>query len=142
MGEGEKEEVLVSSAIGGGQDGSSAVSPSGSGEGRYFAIPNAPLASGRTEVFVTKNGVETSLFGIQQSLNSSSTFDSKYDFRLDITKGHLELQKASILDQNGKLYSTGSSSTSGGAIYGNGTLVTGDYSAFSLLQLQDDSLDL
>ena len=134
---------IKSAVIGGGDDGVSPseilyganntvpLSNSTSKEGRYFKLSGAPLVSGRTEVYI--NGSQ--LFGLQQTLNASSSFDPKYDFRLDIEKGYLELQSASIEDQNGKMYSINSNNS------GNGTLVTGDFGDFNLLQLQTKTIE-
>lgn len=102
------------------------ISDSTEKEGRYFILEGAPFVSGRTEV--TLNG--SALFGIQEPLNASSSFDPKYDFRFDPEKGYLELQSASIKDQDGKLFSSS----------GAGTLVTGDFGDFSLLQLQNKTI--
>ena len=113
MGEGLREETVVTSAAGGGQDGSPDVNPAGgSGDGRFFKLKNAPVISGRTELRL--NG--TLLFGKEEEIDEKS-FDSGFDFRLDPTTGHFELQGASIADQDGKGYSAGSMNI------GNGTLV-------------------
>lgn len=139
MGEGINSSTLVLSAAGGGLDGDAEASPTGDPKGRFFKIAGAPLVSGRTEVYVTSNGVQTSLFGKQEVI-SSSALDSKYDFRLDIDNGYLELQGPSIMDQNGSLYSTSSTTNSGGGMYGNGVIVDGVYGDYNLLQIQDDTL--
>jgi hypothetical protein len=111
MGEGLKEEVLVESAAGNGQDGSSDCSPSGTPDSRYFQISGAPLISGRTEVYLNGN----QLFGYESEINENS-FERKYDFRLDPTTGCLELQSAGIADQNGKGYSASSLNVGNGII--------------------------
>ena len=118
MGEGLREQTLVDSAAGGGLDGDSTHSPTGSGDGRYFKISNAPLISGRTEVRL--NGAL--LYGTQQTVGSSDSlwdtngFDTKFDFRLDFAKGALELQGAYIKDQGGSGYSASSSNVGDGFV--------------------------
>lgn len=111
MGEGIKEEVIVESAAGSGQDGSAACSPTGSGDGRFFRISNYPVVSGRTEL--TLNG--TQLYGVEDEIDEAG-FDSKYDFRIDIQSGCIELQKPSIKDQNGKGYSVSSLNIGNGIV--------------------------
>lgn len=111
MGEGLKEEVLVESAVGNGQDGSSACSPSGTPDGRYFQISGAPLVSGRAEIYLNGN----QLFGYESEIDQNS-FERKYDFRLDPATGCLELQSAGIADQNGKGYSSSSLNVGNGVI--------------------------
>ena len=115
MGEGLREETIVTSALGGGQDGSSDVSPTGNGDGRYFKLSNAPVVSGRTEIRL--NG--TLLYGREEEVNESS-FGSAFDFRLDPETGHFELQGATIADQDGKGYSAGTTNV------GNGIIVEAD----------------
>ena len=78
MGEGLKEEVIVESAFGGGQDGSSTCSPTGNGDSKYFQLAESPVISGRTRLFL--NGTE--LYGTEGIVDESS-FSSKFDFRLD-----------------------------------------------------------
>jgi hypothetical protein len=115
MGEGLREETVVTSAAGSGQDGSSDVNPAGGGgDGRYFKLNNAPVISGRTELRL--NG--TLLFGKEEGIDEKS-FDSGFDFRLDPTTGHFELQGASIADQDGKGYSAGSMNIGNGALVEN-----------------------
>ena len=112
MGEGLREETIVAAAAGSGQDGSAEVNPTGSsGDGRYFKLNNAPVISGRTELRL--NG--TLLFGKEEEIDDKS-FDSGFDFRLDPTTGHFELQGASIADQDGKGWSAGSMNIGNGKI--------------------------
>ena len=113
MGEGLREEVLVASAAGGGNDGIASISPTGSGDGRFFSLSTAPVISGRTEIYL--NG--SPLYGIE-SLIDAKGFDGAYDFRLDTDTGYLELQGASVADQDGKSYSASSANTGNGDIYG------------------------
>lgn len=126
MGEGLKREVLVDSAVGNGLDGSSSCSPTGSGDGKYFSISTYPIVSGRTEVYL--NG--TALYGLEQAVDETS-FEGKYDFRLDLETGCLELQGASIGDQNGKNYSASSLNV------GNGLIADGTCGAFDLISILD-----
>lgn len=125
MGEGLKEEVIIDSAAGGGQDGSSSCSPTGNGDSKYFQLAESPVVSGRTKLFL--NGTE--LYGMEGVVDDSS-FPGKYDFRLDIDTGCVELQGASIGDQNGKNYSAASTNI------GNGSIVDttcGDYNLISII---------
>jgi hypothetical protein len=112
IGEGSTDETLVSQALGGGQDG---LNPSYSGtsgrDGRHFQLSNAPLISNRTTIF--KNGVP--LLGLE-ALIDSNQFSSHYDYRIDITTGQLELQRAHLLDQGGSLYSSLSTNVGKGSL--------------------------
>lgn len=141
MGEGINSSEIVQNAVGGGQDGSSSVAPDGDPKGRFFLVPNAPLVSGRTEIILkTSSGIETVLYGTQKSL-TSGTLDPKFDFRIDIEKGHLELQGPSLKDQDGKMYSTNNTGTSISPIIGNGVLATGSFGDIELLDLRDETLE-
>lgn len=112
IGEGRREETIVSSAVGGGHDG---LSPDFSGnaspDGRHFALSNSPVVVNRTSLLL--NGIP--LNGVEQQINSSS-FDSRFDFRIDSALGHIELQGAALVDQGGKFYIRGASN------YGDGYL--------------------
>jgi hypothetical protein len=103
MGEGLREETIVESAIGGGSDGDISCSPTGTGDGRFFTLQNSNVVSGRTELRL--NG--TLLFGIEDEIDANG-FGSGFDFRLDPLTGCIELQGASIGDQDGKGYSASS----------------------------------
>lgn len=128
MGEGLRETVLVESAQGSGLDGNASISPTGSADGKYFLVPNSPLVSGRTEVYLN----DSLLYGKQESVSSSS-FSYKFDYRLDHSKGILELQGASIKDQDGKGYSSGSKNI------GTGILVEESCASTSTLSVLDSS---
>lgn len=113
VGEGRRREVLVNYAAGGGEDGwdpTYTTQLSGT-DGRHFVLGNYPIVSNRTTL--TKNGV--TLTGLEQAI-SSSTFSSRYDYRIDITNGQIELQGASLVDQGGAYY------TASGTTVGNGTI--------------------
>ncbi len=118
MGEGIREETLVDSAAGGGADGNTTHSPTGTGDSRYFKIPNSPVVSGRTEVRL--NG--SLLYGLQDTVGSSDNlwdttgFSTEFDYRLDYKKGAIELQGAYIKDQGGNGYSASSSNVGDGFI--------------------------
>lgn len=105
VGEGRREETIVSSAVGGGHDG---FSPDYSGnanpDGRHFALSQSPIVINRTTVLL--NGIPLTGF---ESQISSSSFDSRFDYRIDSNLGHIELQGASLVDQGGKLYIRGAS---------------------------------
>jgi hypothetical protein len=114
MGEGLSEETLVESATGSGLDGSAECSPTGSGDGRFFGLSNAPVVSGRTELRL--NG--TLLFGKEEALDANGV-SAPFDFRLDPETGCLELRGASIGDQDGKGYSASASNFGTGLIVEN-----------------------
>jgi hypothetical protein len=100
IGEGSTDETLVVQANGGGKDGLNPTYTSTSGaDGRHFQLTNFPVVSNRTTLF--KNGVP--LVGTE-SLIDSNPFSSKYDYRIDIETGRIELQKAHIVDQGGSFY--------------------------------------
>jgi len=128
MGEGMREEVIVESAIGGGEDGVSSCSPSGSGESRYFKLSRFPVVSGRTELYL--NG--TKLFGKEEAVDES-VLSSEYDYRIDIETGCIELQKAAIKDQNGKVYSAS------GTNVGNGTIPDSQSESCQTVDIVDSS---
>jgi hypothetical protein len=100
IGEGSTDETLVSQANGGGNDGLDPTYTSTSGaDGRHFQTLNFPLISNRTTLF--KNGIP--LVGLE-SLIDTDPFSNKYDYRIDITSGRIELQRAHIVDQGGEFY--------------------------------------
>lgn len=111
LGFGRREETITPSAIGGGNDG---LSPDFSGnanpDGRHFALSQSPIVINRTTLLL--NGIP--LNGIEAQINSTS-FDSRFDYRIDSSLGHIELQGASLVDQGGKLYIRGTN-------FGDGSL--------------------
>ena len=129
MGEGLREETIVQAAAGGGEDGAADCSPTGSGDGRFFELQNIPVVSGRTELRL--NG--TLLFGKEDEIDANG-FDSAFDFRLDPATGCIELQGASIGDQDGKGYSAASMNI------GTGTIIEdASCDPFITLDVLDDS---
>lgn len=128
MGEGIKEEVIVESAFGDGQDGSSSCSPTGNGDSKYFSLAESPVISGRTRLFL--NGTE--LYGTEGIVDESS-FSGKFDYRINIDTGCVELQGASIGDQNGKNYSASSTNVGNGIIVDGADFSCGTYSGISIL---------
>lgn len=112
IGEGSRNETVVSSAIGGGKDG---LSPSYVGnatpDGRHFALTQFPIVVNRTTVLLN----DVPLVGTESTITPLS-FDSRFDYRIDSTTGHIELQGAELVDQGGKLYIRGASN------YGDGYL--------------------
>lgn len=100
IGEGSTDETIVSQAQGGGLDGlNSSYSSSEGADGRHFQLSNFPLISNRTTLF--KNGVP--LVGLE-ALIDSNPFSDKYDYRVDIDTGEIELQSAHLVDQGGTFY--------------------------------------
>lgn len=128
VGEGLKEEIVVASARGGGADGSSDCSPTGSGEGRFFELKADTVVSGRTELRL--NG--TLLYGTEDEIDSLG-FEKEFDYRIDPNTGCLELQGASIGDQDGLSYSASSLNT------GTGVIIDGTCGAFDLVSVIDES---
>ena len=128
MGEGLREETIVSQAVGNGADGNAACSPTGTGDGRYFSLRNAPVVPGRTELFL--NG--TILYGIEEAVNLTE-FSGDFDFRIDPTTGCIELQKSSIGDQDGKKFSASSLNA------GNGVIVDDTCGDTDLISVIDSS---
>jgi hypothetical protein len=112
IGEGSTDQTLVSQAQGGGKDGLNPTYTSLSGaDGRHFLISNAPLISNRTTLF--KNGIP--LVGLE-SLIDSGTFSNKYDYRVDIATGRVELQRAHLVDKGGYFYAPLSTNVGAGTI--------------------------
>jgi Phage tail sheath protein. len=112
IGEGSTDETIVSQANGGGQDGLNSTYTSTTGrDGRHFQLLNFPLVSNRTTLF--KNGVP--LKGLE-SLIDGNPFSFTYDYRIDISTGKVELQRAHLQDQGGSFYSALSSNVGLGSI--------------------------
>jgi hypothetical protein len=128
IGEGLKERVLIASAAGGGTDGSDDCSPTGDAGGRFFDIGATSLVSGRSEVYVNEN----LLYGTEDTIDANS-FDGQFDFRIDTTTGCLELQGASIGDQDGKKYSASSLNV------GDGVIVDSTCGLFDLVSVIDET---
>ena len=105
IGEGSREETLVARAVGGGHDG---FSPDYSGtanpDGRHFKLSQFPDVLNRTTLLL--NGIP--LVGTEGLINSTA-FDRRFDFRVDSSTGHIELQSAGLVDQGGKFYIRGAS---------------------------------
>lgn len=114
IGEGVTDETIVSQALGNGQDGlnSSYTSTSGA-DGRHFRLSAFPIISNRTTLF--KNGVP--LLGTE-SLIDNNAFSSKYDYRVDISSGKIELQRAHLVDQGGAFYVPLTTNTGDGYLSG------------------------
>lgn len=115
IGLGSRTEVLITSAQGSGNDGLSPdfISISGA-DGRHFNLLTSPLVPNRATIF--KNGIP--LVGLEEAPDENTTFASKYDYRIDLTTGRFELQKASLVDQGGSFYKLGTTNV------GKGTLVS------------------
>lgn len=114
IGEGSTDETLISQAVGGGQDGLNPSYSSSSGaDGRHFRLSAFPVIATRTTLF--KNGVP--LVGLE-SLIDNNPFSNKYDYRIDISTGKIELQRAHLVDQGGALYVPLSTNTGDGYLNG------------------------
>jgi len=112
IGEGSTDETIVSQALGGGQDGlNSSYTGTTGRDGRHFQLVNFPLVSNRVSIF--KNGIP--LNGLE-SLIDSNPFSSKYDYRIDITTGKLELQRGHLFDQGGSFWTALSTNVGQGSL--------------------------
>lgn len=97
IGEGEAEETLIVSAVGGGDDGVNAdFSGSDAPDGRHFRLGTGNLVANRTSIF--KNGVPLTV--LETSIGTDA-FDSRYDCRVDIVNGRVELQRSYLVDFGG-----------------------------------------
>lgn len=105
IGEGIKEEVIVASASGGGQDGFSPDYTSvANSDGRHFKLsglisPELPIIPNTIKLYKKSFGGEVQLKGKEEPITSSD-LDDQYDFRIDLNSGKIQLQKASIKVQN------------------------------------------
>lgn len=114
MGEGQRDEILIASAVGGGNDGLDPTCTTTSGsDGRHFKVENFPVISNRSQLF--KNGIPLTL--LEDTVDTSS-FDSRFDARIDITTGCIELQTAALVDQGGSTFSAGLTNIGNGTISG------------------------
>lgn len=114
MGEGLREERLVSSAVGGGNDGlNSLYTSTNDSDGRHFKLSLFPIIANRTRLF--KNGVELSV--LEDSIDDDP-FNSLFDARVEIETGKIELQRARLVDQGGALFSASSSNVGTGTLTG------------------------
>lgn len=114
IGEGSRSETLVAAANGGGNDGLNPTYTGVSGaDGRHFALSLFPIISNRTQLF--RNGIP--LVGLEATIDSNS-FNFAYDYRVDIATGHIELQKAHLVDQGGTFYTTPATNVGVGQLNG------------------------
>lgn len=97
VGEGEAQETLVESAKGAGADG---VNPDFSGstspDGRHFLLSKTALIENRTSLL--KNG---SPLRVLEADIDVLPFDSRYDARVEIATGRVQLQQAYLVNQGG-----------------------------------------
>ena len=97
MGEGRREELIVSSAIGSGEDGEAADFSTEDPDGRHFQLSLYPIISNRLDLYL--NG--SLLTGTEDEVINSGAFTPGIDYRLNITTGRIELKNASLVDQSG-----------------------------------------
>lgn len=116
IGQGSTSEILVSQALGGGQDGLNDTYTSNSGsDGRHFALAHFPVIQNRTTIF--KNGIP--LVGFELGpIVPTTTFSFNYDYQLDPTTGHVLLQSAHLQDQGGSFYTPLNTNVGLGSING------------------------
>lgn len=112
IGLGSRTETIIISALGSGLDGFNPTYTSTNGsDGRHFTLSLFPVVSNRTTLF--KNGVPLIL--LEEDIDDGY-FGSRYDARLDIETGRIELQRSALVDQAGSFY------TSSATNVGNGTV--------------------
>ena len=100
IGEGSRREVLINSAEGGGEDGLDSTYTTTTGaDGRHFLLGAFPVISNRTTIYL--NDVPLTLL---EDTIDDNVFSNRYDARLDITTGELELQRSRIYNQGGADY--------------------------------------
>lgn len=120
VGEGLREETLVSSALGGGLDGlNSSYSSTTGSDSRHFRTSVYPMIANRSELY--RNGVRLTL--LEEDIDVDA-FDNRYQARLDVSNGQIELQAAYLVD-NGviggdslsyRFYTSGSANVGDGYI--------------------------
>jgi translation elongation factor P/translation initiation factor 5A len=114
MGVGEREEMVVGSALGSGQDGLNAdYSGSNNPDGRHFQLSFDDLVENRTKLYLNNvllNGFEDTI--------STNAFDSRFDYRVEPGTGRVELQRAFLQDQGGAYYAMSTSNTGDGTVAG------------------------
>lgn len=112
MGEGARQERLVISAVGGGNDGLDPTYSTTTGsDGRHFILSNIPIISNRTSLF--KNGIP---LAILEGTIDNTAFDHRYDALLDIETGQIELQAAQLVDQGGSYFTASANNVGNGTI--------------------------
>ena len=120
VGEGERRETLVNVAAGSGNDGLDSTYTTTTGaDGRHFQLGAYPVVANRTALLL--NGVPLTIL---EATIDSNAFSNRYDARLEISTGKVELQRSRIYNQGGSDYLPSS------ANQGDGTL-----SSLSLLDV-------
>lgn len=110
IGEGRREETIIDSAEGNGEDGfNPSFTAASDGYGRFFRLANYPVVSNRTTLLLN----DAPLRVLEATIDANS-FSADYDARLEIATGKIELQGATIKDQGGKLYLAGTANTGDG----------------------------
>jgi hypothetical protein len=122
MGEGERDETVVQSAVGGGNDGIGADGTlTGTPDGRHFKLGGdaalGPLVPNRSRIL--RSGIPQTI--LEEPVDDTP-FDPRYQIRLDLTTGVFELQGTSFVDQGGKLYKAALANVGDGYI-GNLSLI-------------------
>jgi hypothetical protein len=113
IGTGARNEIVVASANGSGNDG---LNPTYSGvtgsDGRHFVLNFFPEVSNWTQLF--KNGVP--LIGLEGVITATSTFSYSFDYMFNPVNGQIELQTAHLVDQGGSYYVAGATNIGVGYI--------------------------
>lgn len=112
IGTGARSEVIVASAVGNGQDGLDGYYAStNNSDGRHFVLQFSPIVSNRTQLF--RNGVL--LRGLEAQIDQNP-FSNAYDYRIDISNSHIELQRAHLFDQGGSFFTAGATNVGQGSL--------------------------
>lgn len=97
VGEGRREETIISSAVGDGTDGwNPAFTAASDGYGRYFRTSLYPMVENRSILYLNNSELR-----LLEETVDVSTFSAQYDARLDPTTGKIELQRAALVDLGG-----------------------------------------
>jgi hypothetical protein len=115
IGQGQVNQVIVSTALGSGQDGLNPTYTAANGsDGRHFQLAGTDLITNRTQIF--HNGVQQS--GVEGNITATTTFADQYDYIVDISTGHLLLQAAYLEDLGGAFYEASSTNVGIGVVNG------------------------
>lgn len=110
VGEGEREELIIDSAAGGGQDGFNPTFTAVSdGYGRFFKTSQLPLVENRTSLLL--NG---STLRITEDTIDGQGFSDEFDARVDPATGEIELQSASLVAHGTIFYEAGTANQGDG----------------------------
>ncbi len=114
LGEGSRREVVIPNAAGRGNDGLDPTYTTSTGsDGRHFLLKNAPVVENRTTLL--KNGVP---LVITEGTIDGTAFSNRFDAKVEIATGRIELQTARILNVGGADYVPASTNQGNGTFSG------------------------